>query len=60
MGPPRLDRAFGDIGSLDWPERTPPVRAPPRAGDVHYSLADLGKAKSLLGYQLGVEFEKWG
>jgi len=35
-----------------------PVFAPPRPGDVRHSLADLGKARELLGYKPTVPFEE--
>jgi nucleoside-diphosphate-sugar epimerase len=35
-----------------------PLHAPERAGDVKHSLADLGRARQLLGYQPIVEFAK--
>jgi nucleoside-diphosphate-sugar epimerase len=35
-----------------------PIYAEPRAGDVHDSLADLGKARRLLGYTPTVPFEQ--
>jgi len=35
-----------------------PVHEPPRAGDVRDSLADIGRAKRLLGYLPGVSFEQ--
>ncbi len=35
---------------------TPPVFAPPRAGDVRDSQADIGRARELLGYEPSVTF----
>ena len=35
-----------------------PVHAPERAGDVKHSLADLGRARELLGYQPIVDFSR--
>ena len=35
-----------------------PTYEPPRAGDVPHSLADLGLARSLLGYEPVVQFEE--
>jgi UDP-glucose 4-epimerase len=35
-----------------------PVLAPPRIGDVRDSLADISRAKELLGYEPGVTFEE--
>ncbi|MFQ5520223.1 MAG: LPS biosynthesis protein WbpP, partial [Candidatus Methylomirabilia bacterium] len=34
------------------------VHTPPRAGDVPHTLADIAKAKRLLGYTPTVEFEE--
>ncbi len=36
----------------------PAVHGPPRPGDVRHSLADIGKAKGLLGYRGEVKFEE--
>jgi nucleoside-diphosphate-sugar epimerase len=33
-----------------------PIHEPPRAGDVRHSLADIGRARSVLGYTGGVSF----
>ncbi len=35
-----------------------PAYGPPRAGDVHDSLADIGRAKELLGYEPKVDFRE--
>jgi UDP-glucose 4-epimerase len=35
-----------------------PVFGPPRPGDVRHSLADLSRARELLGYQVRVSFEE--
>jgi UDP-glucose 4-epimerase len=35
-----------------------PMFAPDRAGDVKHSLAGIGKAKELLGYDVRVDFRK--
>jgi nucleoside-diphosphate-sugar epimerase len=35
-----------------------PSFSPPRAGDVKHSLANIGKARQLLGYAVKVEFEE--
>jgi UDP-N-acetylglucosamine 4-epimerase len=35
-----------------------PVHAPERAGDVKHSLADISKAKTLLGYDPAVSVEE--
>jgi UDP-glucose 4-epimerase len=35
-----------------------PVHTAPRVGDVRHSLADISKAKEILGYQVEVEFEE--
>ncbi|MFH1033193.1 MAG: SDR family oxidoreductase [Pseudomonadota bacterium] len=39
-------------------QQVSPRFGPPRAGDVRHSLADLGRAQRILGYQLGVGFEE--
>ena len=31
---------------------------PPRKGDVRHTLADLSRARSLLGYEVAVDFEE--
>jgi nucleoside-diphosphate-sugar epimerase len=36
----------------------PPIHADERVGDVRHSLADIGKAKALLGYTPGVDLEE--
>lgn len=36
----------------------PPVYAPPRPGDVRHSMADIGKARNLLGYEPKVDIEE--
>jgi UDP-glucose 4-epimerase len=33
-----------------------PIHEPPRAGDIKHSLADIGAARSILGYTAGVSF----
>jgi nucleoside-diphosphate-sugar epimerase len=35
-----------------------PVHTEPRVGDVRHSLADIAKAREMLGYQIEVEFEE--
>jgi UDP-glucose 4-epimerase len=35
-----------------------PVHTAPRVGDVRHSLADIGRAREMLGYQVEVEFEE--
>lgn len=35
-----------------------PEFGPPRVGDVRYSLADLSRTRSLLGYEVGIGFEE--
>ncbi len=35
-----------------------PLYSDPRAGDVKHSLADISKAKELLGYKVAVDFEE--
>jgi nucleoside-diphosphate-sugar epimerase len=36
--------------------KIPPVHQPPRTGDIKYSLADIGKARRILGYTGRVKF----
>ena len=36
--------------------KVPPVHEPPRTGDIKYSLADIGKAKKILGYTGRIKF----
>ena len=35
-----------------------PIYAPPRVGDVKHSLADIGKARRMLGYEVVVPFKE--
>jgi UDP-glucose 4-epimerase len=35
-----------------------PVHTTPRVGDVRHSLADIARAKEMLGYRVEVEFEE--
>jgi nucleoside-diphosphate-sugar epimerase len=35
-----------------------PVHKEPRTGDVRHSLADIGEARRLLGYEPKVKFEE--
>jgi UDP-N-acetylglucosamine 4-epimerase len=37
-------------------KKIPPVHEPARTGDIKYSLADIGKAKKILGYTGAVKF----
>jgi nucleoside-diphosphate-sugar epimerase len=37
-------------------KKIPPVHEPPRTGDIKYSLADIGKAKKVLGYTGRIKF----
>jgi len=39
-------------------KKADPEFAPPRTGDVRFSLADLSKAREVLGYEVGVGFEQ--
>ena len=32
------------------------MHEPPRAGDIRFSLADIGKAKRILGYEGRIKF----
>jgi UDP-glucose 4-epimerase len=36
--------------------RIPPVHEPPRTGDIKHSLADITKAREVLGYQARIKF----
>jgi nucleoside-diphosphate-sugar epimerase len=38
--------------------KIPPKHDPPRAGDIRHSLADIAKAKKLLGYTGSVKFKE--
>jgi len=46
-----IDIIAGIIG-----KKIPPIHEPPRPGDIKYSLADIGKAKTILGYTGRVKF----
>jgi UDP-glucose 4-epimerase len=46
------------IRKLLGKENIKPVYAPPRAGDIKHSLADVKKAKKLIGYEPFVSFEE--
>jgi UDP-N-acetylglucosamine/UDP-N-acetylgalactosamine 4-epimerase len=37
-------------------KKIPPVHEPPRTGDIKYSLADISKAKAILGYTGRIKF----
>ena len=39
-------------------EHIKPVYVPPRPGDIKHSLADVKKAKELIGYEPFVNFEE--
>jgi nucleoside-diphosphate-sugar epimerase len=39
-------------------KKADPEFGPPRTGDVRYSLADLSRAREVLGYELEVDFEQ--
>ncbi len=39
-------------------KRIPPKHEPPRAGDIKHSLADIGKARRVLGYEGRVKFRE--
>ena len=51
-----LNQLFGTLRDLIG-ARVEPIYAPPRAGDVKDSQADIGKARRLLGYEPLVTFE---
>jgi len=46
-----IDRVADVVG-----KRIPPKHEPPRAGDIKHSLADISKAKKLLGYTGAITF----
>jgi nucleoside-diphosphate-sugar epimerase len=52
-----LNHLFATVRGLVG-ARVEPIYAPPRAGDVKDSQADIGKAKALLGYTPMVAFEQ--
>jgi UDP-glucose 4-epimerase len=37
-------------------KKVPPVHEAPRTGDIKFSLADIGKARRILGYTGGIKF----
>lgn len=39
-------------------KKVPPVHEPPRTGDIKFSLADIGKAKKILGYTGRIRFDE--
>jgi len=46
------------VGRISAAEKVEPVHLDFRAGDVRHSLADIGKAKSLIGYDSGYSIDK--
>ncbi len=52
-----LNETFAILSELTG-YRGKPVYAPPRAGDIRDSLADIGRAQKLLGYQPRVGFRE--
>lgn len=52
-----LNETFAILSELTG-YRGKPVYAPPRAGDIRDSLADIGRAQQLLGYQPRVGFRE--
>jgi len=52
-----LNQLYGRLQSLLGTE-IPVVHGPPRAGDVRHSLADIEKARRLLGYSAEIKFEE--
>jgi nucleoside-diphosphate-sugar epimerase len=46
-----IDIIAGIVG-----KKIPPVHEPPRTGDIKYSLADISKAKKILGYTGAIKF----
>lgn len=52
-----LNQAWAALGEILGPLPTP-AYGPPRAGDVHDSQADIGKAERLLGFRPELTFEE--
>ena len=53
-----VNTVVNTIRKLLGKENIKPVYAPPRAGDIKHSLADVKKAKELIGYEPFVSFEE--
>jgi len=53
-----VNTVVNTIRKLLGKENIKPVYAPPRPGDIKYSLADVKRAKELIGYEPFVSFEE--
>lgn len=53
-----LNQLWQNIQTLTKKENVNAIYGPTRSGDVRHSLADIGKAKDLLGYKPGFSLEK--
>ncbi|MHB0947184.1 MAG: GDP-mannose 4,6-dehydratase [Sedimentisphaerales bacterium] len=53
-----VNTVVNTIRKLMGKENIKPVYLPPRPGDVKYSLADISRAKKLIGYEPLVSFER--
>ncbi|MFA6176181.1 MAG: SDR family oxidoreductase [Phycisphaerae bacterium] len=53
-----VNTVVNTIRKLMGKENIKPVYLPPRPGDVKYSLADISRAKKLIGYEPLVSFEQ--
>jgi len=53
-----VNTVVNTIRKLLGKENVKPVYAPPRPGDIKHSLADVKKAKELIGYEPFVSFEE--
>lgn len=53
-----VNTVVNTIRTLMGKENIKPVYAPPREGDIKYSLADVSRAKKLIGYEPVVSFEQ--
>jgi UDP-glucose 4-epimerase len=53
-----VNELFRLIRSLVGADHIEPIYAPPRPGDVRHSLADITKARQLLGYEPSVSLEE--
>ncbi|PKL50512.1 MAG: LPS biosynthesis protein WbpP [Planctomycetes bacterium HGW-Planctomycetes-1] len=53
-----VNTVVNTIRKLMGKENIKPVYAPPRTGDIKHSLADVKKAKELIGYEPFVSFEE--
>lgn len=53
-----VNTVVNTIRKLMGKEKIKPVYAPPRAGDIKHSLADVRRAKKIIGYEPFVSFEE--